>query len=84
MWQPIETAPKDGKALDLWVVCTDSAWRPDGECARVTDARWSNGKWVFDSCFRCRKTGVEVEDNHYKAVYWMRYDPPEGLGYDRL
>jgi len=33
-WQPIETAPKDGMAVDLW--CVDS----DGSAYRVTDCYW--------------------------------------------
>lgn len=40
-WQPIETAPKDGTRIDLWLVDQDG----DGE--RVTDAYWvTNAHWV--------------------------------------
>lgn len=34
-WQPIETAPKDGMKIDLWL-----EW-PDGERYRAADAYWS-------------------------------------------
>ena len=38
-WQPIETAPKDGTAIDLWVSYED------GSGQRVTDCTWFNGRW---------------------------------------
>lgn len=41
-WQPIETAPKDGTSVDLWLV---SNKRPEG--FRVTDCRrsYEGGAW---------------------------------------
>lgn len=40
-WQPIESAPKDGTVVDLWV---------DG--GREADCRWRGGAWVTveDGC----------------------------------
>jgi hypothetical protein len=38
-WQPIETAPKDGTEIDLWMV------DESGRGFRVTDARWAVGCW---------------------------------------
>lgn len=34
-WRPIETAPKDGTLIDVWVVAADPALR-----SRITDASW--------------------------------------------
>lgn len=36
-WQPIETAPKDGTTIDLWLQA--------GE--RIADARWNRDAWRF-------------------------------------
>lgn len=44
-WQPIETAPKDGTKIDLWMM-PGQGLRAG---ARITDCWWRNGKWT--SCF---------------------------------
>lgn len=46
-WRPIDTAPKDGTVIDLWV-----DW-PDREGGRLANAKWtddhaSKGKIGFD------------------------------------
>jgi len=40
-WQPIETAPRDGRKVDLWASFEKSGWR------RVSDAHWNAtlGDW---------------------------------------
>lgn len=38
-WQPMQTSPKDGSPVDLWVRLAD------GRGFRVTDARWLRRKW---------------------------------------
>lgn len=41
-WQPIETAPKDGTPLDLWVVDRYMRRPQDNKGERVTDAWWGS------------------------------------------
>jgi hypothetical protein len=40
-WQPIETAPKDGSEIDLWI--SDPRY-PDGY--RIPECAWMDGRWV--------------------------------------
>lgn len=40
-WQPIETAPKDGTPVDVWVVGYSD------EPMRITNASFGNGHWWF-------------------------------------
>ncbi len=45
-WLPIESAPRDGTRVDLWVL--DPHW---GDCSRVVDCYWSQdwkpeGVWL--------------------------------------
>ncbi len=42
-WQPIETAPKDGKRVDLWVRPWDAF--ANGNPGRITDAWFEDGEW---------------------------------------
>lgn len=41
-WQPIETAPKDGTKVDLWVI-TRGCYENKDE--RIPDASWEDGGW---------------------------------------
>ena len=55
-WHPIETAPKDGTVIDLWMEdsrfgghrVADAYWNPSG--IRRT---WKDGKWqdIADACW---------------------------------
>lgn len=81
-WLPIESAPKDGKPLDLWVY--SPAFVVGG--ARSTDARWLDGAWrepvewdddgdqyeYFDGVGHT----IRVETELCKATHWMRVNPP--------
>lgn len=60
-WQPIETAPRDGTLVDLWLT--------DGR--RETECRWSTsvgGWWRFDE----NATDVPVDN----PTHWMPIPPP--------
>jgi hypothetical protein len=73
-WQPIETAPKDGTIIDVWV--ND----PDGPF-RQTNAIWNDGYWVLR-----RNMWSSIESffdekgvPKIKITHWMPLPkPPEG------
>ena len=73
-WQPIETAPKDGTLVDLWVIDTS-----DGSGRRETDAYFANGKWWST---RDTNAGEPVEQGRITATHWMPLPapPPAGEG----
>lgn len=71
MWQPIETAPKDGQLIDLWIApkdeFTNSALLP----CRVANAYFEDGRWYHTGA----RVALRVWHN---PTYWMPLpDPPE-------
>ena len=63
-WQPIETAPKDGTVIDLWVVVVSEQRRNNGikddpKEWREVNAFWVEGGWD------------EGRDGHYQRDGWM-------------
>lgn len=48
-WQPIETAPKDGTLVDLWLPGLPNPAFPDAlttcPAGRETNCRWQDGRW---------------------------------------
>lgn len=80
-WQPMETAPKDGTAVDVWV--------DDGEGGghRITDAWFGEPSHTcIDSyCDSCPEDlGVEAWRDHWETmlapVAWMPLPPPPTSG----
>ena len=65
-WRPIETAPKDGQYVDLWLVRDD----PE-DMAREPECYWCDEieEW-------CDRSGEFVEVNGWRASHWMPI--PEG------
>lgn len=75
-WQPIETAPKDGTIIDLWVVCSP-AWRPpNGEWDRYADCSFREGRWREFNI----QLGewISIEDENWTVTHWMPLpEPPQ-------
>ena len=70
-WQPIETAPKDGSEVDLWVI------PHDGRCrGRVPNCYFSDGGWRTFS-FGSYVDG-DISSRYGKPTHWMKVDPPSG------
>ena len=74
-WQPIETAPKDGTAVDLWVSVT---FRNSVEVrdSRFPDCRWEDGKGWFDPYGgpAYDQTGdylIDDECRTFRVTHWM-------------
>lgn len=73
-WHPIETAPKDGTAVDLWVI------RPARPGRRYPDCIWDGEDWVLDRD-RARIISIGAIDCNdiplIRATHWMlRLKPP--------
>lgn len=61
-WQPIKTAPKDGRAVDLWIPKMKGI-----PAYRSPDCRYVDGKWKLGDMFDLPWL--------QKATHWM--PPPE-------
>ena len=69
-WMPIETAPRDGTDVDLWVVGNN------GKGWRQAEAYWING-WRAENMAYLDPGPVEVDGN--VATHWMPHPtPPKG------
>ena len=73
-WQPIETAPKDGRGVDVWV--TRHLETP----YRVPDARFIDGEWVHSTrSFSYPIEGmIDVATGvpRIRITHWMQIPPP--------
>ena len=67
-WQPIETAPKDGSAIDLWVTHTDRAWR-ETDCF-----------WVDDEDGEGWHNSYDFLRSNITPTHWMSIPKPPNTG----
>ncbi len=70
-WRPIDTAPKDGTNIDLWVV------NQDGEGWRIADAYWVHDRERDPYApSKGKRDGWFAPDREYGDPGWA--DWPEG------
>ncbi len=62
-WQPIETAPKDGKEVDLWI---------DGE--RHPCCSWTGTCWYSPHGFAWP---TDFDETDGVPTHWLRISPPK-------
>ena len=69
-WQPIETAPKDGTVVDLWIRAKDHEFRAE-------DMRWDSDRitgeigWIddgTDAILHRAYGGVEMAPTHWMPL----------------
>lgn len=71
MWQSIDTAPKNGTPVDLWLVDVRDGIPENAH--RCTDAAWIDGAWRHDVE---TEDYVDAERHGFKASHWMFVEPP--------
>lgn len=69
-WQPIETAPKTGPAIDLWIECRFGQYREP-------DCLWLDGGWHKPADSESATVFEPIEDVDTIVTHWMpRPEPP--------
>ena len=81
-WHPIETAPKDGTRIDVWVLHTyldyPKSWLVPSSGHRVADAWWEVGQWVETGQYDDTDP-LEGESHHgwvASVTHWMPLPEP--------
>lgn len=80
-WHPIETAPKDGTDVDLWV-------NQNGYFFRIPDCFWGRSDWLADGWVYFKRdysethrdclANVEYDFGVGSVTHWMPLpDPPQ-------
>lgn len=80
-WRPIESAPRDGTDIDVWIYCHDPEWRGPSETGiengmRETDVFWEDGYWkkIEDG------DSYSIANEHYTISHWMPLPEPPAMG----
>lgn len=73
-WLPIESAPRDGTRVDLWVV--DPQW---GDASRVVDCHWSQD-WKPEGVWLDPNAEYGDTGELYGNPTHFRFPPPAPLG----
>jgi hypothetical protein len=68
-WQPIATAPKDGKRVLLWCICSAGAY--DAMCLMGYQLG-QELEWHSDECM----TSMPIHLVGYVPTHWMPLPPP--------
>ena len=75
-WQPIETAPKDGKPYDIWV--PDASFEGGGQ--RFSDMIYREGSCHESNDFDSADGMLSLSDCDYTpsdVTHWLRVEPPQ-------
>lgn len=89
-WKPIETAPKDGTEIDLWVrefSVGGAGALSAKDVGRYPSARWGKQREIYTDPYECRegaegwlhKDGLHwllIENGGYRATHWMPLPEP--------
>jgi hypothetical protein len=77
-WQSIDTAPKDGTRVDLWLVKLSTNGRRGHDERRAPDCYWDRRQERWRSKWRTGDAHGEYPavEKHYEPVAWMPSPPP--------
>ena len=83
-WQPIETAPKDGRPVLLWLERKISRnYTVSGLCDLLVIGFWQHGRWVSIEVEDCGSMGGELTGwmadwcpLDVSPTHWMPLPPP--------